>query len=680
MSAQYQTWKRRLKDINTRSVLKRSLSSLAGASSIWKRVTFKRHRAPQLEAIGNTLLDLSGSSEGEFIALGERLLSFHLRTTEMSQLSSSVTQLLSSEEVSGAARVFQSVISQIKEFENNSGRSVHLLGDVLENLSGMLNHLEGFQKIVMFLRVLCISIRMETARIGRDENGMGILADEVAKMIGDIESRHRQLLEGAESLVHLIRQTTARVRSLESMRNAHAEVIFDHTLSCLRTLGDKQARSSAFAADTAAHYHAIAGSIGEIVTSMQFHDITRQRLEHTAHALLDQSNTLLARSGENNEAGSGGNGTGLMKWVPKIRGFEGSDSLALTADLCELQAAQLSQATDEFVHAVDSIVANLKNISYSVSEISSKNSEFVKTDASDNTCVSDLQSGVSSILSGLREYGAIEREVSGAMDIAGKTLSDLSQYAEGIRAIGVKMKLIALNAIVKASQLGDGGGSLGVLAESIHKLSIDSGSCIQSVTQSLDSISTASSNLSSQAVSHNSEPGGEIDTIVRALEGPVDALRSADQSAVSILAQLNEQGRALSDDINLSASRITVHNRFEEQAGPMADQLLEIAEFSHSLVRKPPRSSASNQLAAIQSSYTMESERLIHESVLTGKQKPDRIAARDSAGEAAGIEQGDISSGPALLMEDAPVSSPCTNKQEEVDKDEEDFGDNVELF
>lgn len=679
MSAQYQAWKRRLKDIDASSLLKQSLSALFAATSVWRRASFKKNSALQLNAIGNTLLDLSGSSESEFIALGEKLLSFHLRTTEMSRLSSSVTQLLSSDEVSGASEVFQSIISQIKDLEKNSGRSVQILADVLENLSAMLNHLEGFQKIVMFLRVLCISIRMETARFGQDENGMGILADEVAKMIGDIESRHRQLVDGAESLVNVIRQTTARVRSLESIRNTHAEIIFDHTLSCLRALGDKQARSSALAADTAAHYDDIARSIGEIVTSMQFHDITRQRLEHTAHALLGQSETLLAHSAGNGED-KGADVAGLMRWIPKIRCSEWSNRIAMTGDLCELQAAQLSQATDEFVSAVDNIVENLKNIACSVSEISAKNSDFVSADASDNTCVSDLQSGVSSILSGLREYGAIEREVSGAMDIAGQTLSDLCHYAEGIRAIGARMKLIALNAIVKASQLGDGGGSLGVLAESIHKLSIDSSSCIQSVTQSLDSISTASSTLSSRAVSDNREPCSEIDTIVGALEGPVNALRSADQSAVSILAQLNEQGRALSDDINLSASGIRVHNLFEELSGPMTIQLREMAKSSDSVAGKTRNPLASNELIAIQSSYTMESERLIHESVLNEKQKADEIEAHDPPGETSLPEHSGTPTSPSLLQGENPANGPCLDQQEKTDKDEEDFGDNVELF
>lgn len=660
-----------MKILNARLLFRRFLPILTAATSIWKSKSFGGHCAGRLEAIGHTLLDLSGSSESEFIALGEKLMAFHQRTTEMSRLSSSVTELLSCNEVSGASQIFQTVFSQVKEFEKNSGRSVQLLDEVLENLSATLRNLDGFRKLVMFLRVICIAIRMETARLDHDENGMGILADEVAKMIVDIDSRHSQLLEGTESLIHLVRQTSVRLKSLESVRNTHAEAIFDHTLSCLRALADKQARSAALAADTAAHYDDIATSIGEIVTSMQFHDITRQRVEHMANALLKHSSTLRAQSPED-QAESADIAAGIGKWAQRRHAAQWSNRIVLTGDMCELQAAQLDQAMDEFVGAVEKIVGNLEYISTSVSGISCKNSEFARTEAADNTCVADLQSGVTSIMSSLREYGAIESEVSNAMDTVGKTLSDLCRYAEGIRAIGARMKLIALNAIVKASQLKEGGESLGVLAESIHKLSIDSGRCIQSVTHSLEAINNASSNLSSTA-SDSSKPGTGIDTIANTLEGPVNILRNADHSAISIMDQLNEQGRALSRDIDQSASGIMVHHLFQELASPITLELRNMAESSRSLADGAAKPREKDRLDALQSCYTMESERLVHGSVLSGDEKTNQVEAIDAADEACHSQTGTIQPGPAASIGDL-------EKREETHKDEEDFGDNVELF
>jgi len=73
----------------------------------------------------------------------------------------------------------------------------------------------------------------------------------------------------------------------------------------------------------------------------------------------------------------------------------------------------------------------------------------------------------------LSAYGAANRELSAVMNSVGDTLQDMSAYSGDIEGIGAQIRLIALNAIVKASHMGLEGASLAVLAEAVHNLSVE---------------------------------------------------------------------------------------------------------------------------------------------------------------------------------------------------------------
>lgn len=661
------------------SLLAESAKRIVSPLHLWKRLSFAPRLAAQLESIGSDLNALAGSSESDFLALGEKLQEFHLRTAEISQLSSSIAELLSSTEVSGAAEAFDSIFDKAKQFKLRSKTTVEILGEVVRNLSELLDHMEGFRKIVLFLRVLCVSTRIETARI-EGEEGLEIVAEDIAGMIGSIELHHHQLIEGAETLINLTRQTLGRIRSLETVRESKAEIIFDHTLTCMNKLREQRARSSALATETALRYREIAGNIGEIVTCMQFHDITRQRVEHAASAILSISGpTRMA----GHCGGENGRATGLH-WFTRIREKAGPSRFGMIGEVCELQSVQLRLANEELIAAVESIIRNLRQIASNISDIAKTTHEMAGFAETRNTHLPEIERGISSILDGLKDYGESESEVSEAMNTAGETLGHLCQFAENIKAIGSKMKLIALNAIVKASKMKEGGGPLGKLADAIHQLSIESDGYIQSVTRSLAKISDASAKLSSEKCMVASRTLIDLESMASSLEHPLKALRSADTAAVSLLTKMDERAFKLAEDIGLTTSETTVHHGLARQLNSMADQLSQAAAKTIHDGTRNTKYASEGYLQAIKATYTMESERLVHESLIN-KGAPEKapgtratISDRTDMIHVIAAEDKPL----AVQQEDANLDNRqiCSNSGEEKTVDENEFGENVELF
>ena len=100
--------------------------------------------------------------------------------------------------------------------------------------------------------------------------------------------------------------------------------------------------------------------MAEVVESMQFHDITRQRLEHARDALKE----LPEKISNNRKTGSVRQRLYLLlqkksvgdSAIAKIK-YEEVD---LIADTCDLQTDQLRSSRDGFVAAVVRILESLK--------------------------------------------------------------------------------------------------------------------------------------------------------------------------------------------------------------------------------------------------------------------------------------------------------------------------------
>ena len=262
-----------------------------------------------LLALANDLESLGKSTEGEFLSIGEKLQDFYQRAGDISKISSTVARLMSGEELGTAIEGFRNVVDRMKRLEGESRRNTKTLRDVLENLARLNRHVDGFHKTIRHLRVLCVSTRIESARLGDRDAGFETLADEVGKLSLEIENRCFQLLASSDSLSQLIGQTLAKVLDLETAQQTQAGIVFDKTMSSLESLLERHALSATGAGQISTRYEAVSQRIGEIVSSMQFHDITRQRIEHVQQAL----------AGLDPHEQSAGNGERRKRWRISIR-------------------------------------------------------------------------------------------------------------------------------------------------------------------------------------------------------------------------------------------------------------------------------------------------------------------------------------------------------------------------
>ncbi|MFZ0942774.1 MAG: methyl-accepting chemotaxis protein [Syntrophobacteraceae bacterium] len=601
-----------------------------------------------LRALGSDLESLGKSTEGEFLAIGEKLQGFYQRAVEISKISSSVANLMSGEELGAVIEGFRNVIERMKRLEGESRRNTETLRDVLENITHLNHQVEGFRNAIRRLRVLCVSTKIESVRLVDKETGFDALADEVGTLSFEIENRCFQLLASSESLNRLIGHTLSKVLDLEATQQTQAGIVLDKTMSSIESLLEKHGLSAGAAGQISTRYEAISLRIGEIVTSMQFHDITRQRIEHVQQALAG----LCAHE---RPAGNGGQHED-GRWAGK--------HLRLVGNVSALQAAQLHHAREELVSAVNKILDNLSALADLVKEIAQETSRMAgAADETGHSFLTGVEAGFSSATSALKTYGEADRELSLAMGSAGGMLGEISAHTGGIESIGEKIKLIALNAAVKACHLGDQGATLGVLAEAIHQLSVETCRRTENASHALRSITSASESLCADANASGTEKSGEMEFIGEALRTQLQTLHDVNQGIVSLLTRMNLDGLSLSEDIRKTIDEVHVHRRVDLVISNVASGLEEIAASSQSKWPAEDRADRAESTKTLRAAYTMQGEREVHNRVVERKTNPAEKLHEDA-----------VNSLRSGGMENEKTGG------ESGKADEEDLGENVEFF
>jgi methyl-accepting chemotaxis protein len=575
--------------------------------------------------------DMNRSTEEQFLTLGSRLQSLYQDVKEISKIAETAAELMSGDRITTSIDGLRHVLTRVEYLESESQRHAEMLKQILETLDAVSLSLTGFQKFVQKLNVFCTTTRIESARLGDSNIGFDTLADDIKKLAGSIESKCSNILKGLDTLGSLIRQNLSKVLQAETMQRGQTRTILDQTQSGLTSLIEKHDLSLSTARHISTQYTELSRLMGEIVQSIQFHDITRQQIEHVAQALRVMSEV-----------------------APSA--FEPSN----LADVCDLQTIQLRHASQELNGAVTEIVSDLHAVAERIVSMTHESMQITDCgNEAGKSFLCSMEGRLFSISAVLHEYGEVRHDVSDAMNQISGAIEGISSFVSEIERTGFAIKLIALNAIVKAAHIGEQGAAFGVLADAIHHLSFDTDSQTRLISDTFESITVSAKQLAAKESSEDGELVESADQLAMNLDRYKSTLGEANESLVSQMAFMDKAEKKLLQRIEISTAGIDVHKKVADISADVASELQRLVTDWRGLA--PGGGEPGNEeqkaklLKALEESYTMNSERQVHHSV-AGSRTPESSGSSRPHTE---------SRGPDEVGEDEA---------------EEDFGDNVELF
>lgn len=595
--------------------------------------TFAEWRS-MIAPLADTLALIAGTTETEFLQIGSQLQDFHLRSSEITTLANSLVESVSGEKVQAVIFRLRQMMSDMEEYlssaREQSRKSFQTLSHIQLLLGQVSQPLEGFQKMTKTLRMLGISTKIESSRLGEMGAGFLTLAIDVEKLSRLVTEKSAAILGHRQVLTTMINNNLQFVRRNETDQDSQLKGVLSSTSANLEELVAVNSSCSCFGAMISSISSEVSGNISEVVASMQMHDMTRQQVEHVIEALQCLVSRLETQADD--------------ETPESVR-----NKIVDIGDTCELQSAQLRHASSELHDSVLSIIDNLREVANKQSSMAGETFSTTGIVDSAGESFSDaISNGLATVTGVLAACARADRDTAATLQRVAETMQEITGFVTDIENIGSEINLIALNAQIKAAHTGDKGAALGVLAEAIKRLSVDAVNQTGTLSDILLLINSSTANLFSEATEKTERISARVEVMENDLGTILAALGEINGHLGDMLGGLSERVGQLTEDITRATGGIDVHTRVRMLSSQVERTLDRVVEESRE--REPVGSRFGKDLLRMNERYTMESERRIHKA-MEQKQKGD----------------------PTNLFLHAPT-------QNTVSGGSSGFGDNIDLF
>ncbi len=509
----------------------------------------------------------------------------------------------------------------------------------LENINAGTGYLaqlcaicERMKKSSYFLNIVGLNISVEGSR-SRDALDMfGDFGQEIKGLAGKIGKISATIHDDSKKVqadqLAVFRDITEGMKTFDELSES--------TKNAVQLAREKMESISRLASKTletaGSHAREISGIVGEIVMSIQFHDIARQQVEHIISALGDVSSQWDASNG----------GVQAPETEKKGRAYR----------ILTLQTAQLKQVKAEAQRVHETMEDAFGRLGAKVDLLM----ENVGASRSDYLGGESLEQGVRQFQQDLEKLSQIlakgqelEARISKTMEDSSQAVSTLSQYTDQVSNINIDLQYKAINAIIMTSKLGDKGATLEVLARNVRDLSNDSNTLVKEVLEVIASI-TGLAGLSGPDPSGQKEDAGHSDSLETSMDKGISRISNAYEQYKHHCDTSENMSARIVESIETTRVKldfIPEWIRGSAQVLESLETLLGTLEPWKEMAQNLPADTEDE----IAQRYTMESERRIHEQ-FTG-------AGEDMEGEP---------------VEEAGDQDPSSDHQEDG------LDDNIELF
>ncbi len=601
-----------------------------------------RERLRDLRSHIEILQTIVSSTEQEFLSIGENIQVFHRRANEISRAASQIAVKISGGEMDSLREEFNRISSVVEHLSGGMRQEKNTICIILDHLRALGQPLSAFERIVRNLSALCNFIRIEVARLGLKDAEFFKLSEDVGRLAALIGQIINTLSEQVRSAVSSLDHQVIFIENYDARQKIEEKEILDKIESSLSAIAEKNVESSGMIHELSRAWERISNSIGEVVSSLQFHDITRQRVEHVRDALLEVCRRLDIRGEKKGNFGLIG-----QPYRNLISAPSGIDPAEVTGTLA-LQAAQLEGADRDLIGAVERILQSLRLIAKEATAISG---EITATTGSSGTgkdsFLVQMEKDVQGLADTASDVARIRRDLAAAMTSLSQTAAGMSVFLKDMEKIGIEMQRLAINARIHSAHLGDQGNTLGVLAENIHHLSLTTSSMVGQITSDLHAVVESADKLDGMAIAAGD---GRLASVHEKFIMMIAPLKQIETEIEALMPQIEQPGVLLAGDIERLLMNVHIHQEMSSALTTVAVYLRKESVRWNTVGSKKITGSKTGLLRELKAKYTMHREHQTH-----------AVATREPV----------VSALPAVKA--APVAAhPATDSGE--------LGDNVELF
>lgn len=555
-----------------------------------------------LERVIQDLEALNRSTERDFLAVGEKLGDFRSTANQISSDMAAITELISGEHGRNAAQALNRTLEHVERTGGCIEQSCEALTSVREFSAQIRRGFSGLPNMVSIFRTLCTLTRVETARLGGEGADLGHLTAEVRPLSESIQSSGERVLEASRCLDQEVHSAIRAGDELRTLKAKEMPALIASVLASVQSLDQRRQFALQSSRRQTAQYVAICEALDSLVGSIQFHDITRQQVEHVALALRQ----LRSACGESGKFGEG----------PAHR----------TA-VVTLQSSQLAEAARVFASSIDHMQRELETIGQRVENASQSVRELMGISGDDhNSFFVNMENQFSAIVKMLGTCQTAQAEMHGTAAALKQNIGGMRDSVAEIRGTEIQIQRISTNATIRAIHLGGAGVALNKIAEVMQRLALESNGRTEEVAAMLDGMNEAAARVA-PAETPCAQPVETTATsstngVVEEMQKALGELHSSSESSFRRVEDIATLGSRLAQEIGAIRAGFSAGRLFAEAADRVHRELHALGAQDRAASLDDLGADASEHLDALAKTYTMQRQRDVHEAIVGGASRP----------------------------------------------------------
>jgi hypothetical protein len=433
-----------------------------------------RGSASDVKPVLGQLENLNRRTEQDFLTVGNALMELSSSARRIAADMSLLTELISGAQGRAATAALERVAEHSRAMQVRIESNGQALGK-LRDLSGRLRQgFCGLTNRVATYRTLCTLTRIETSRLGSSGGDFGDLADQVRPLSEAIQASGEALVEAASVLDESVDSSLRKVEGLRARQLRELPRLVATAGEGMRAFARRRAQAAEASIRQSAEYETLCAAVDDLVRAIQFHDITRQQIEHVGEALR------LTLSGSRP-----------------------------TRALLLLQASQLESAGRVFASAVEGIEGDLNAVATRLQSMAEACRSLLGVEESEKASFFlRMQGCFAEILQAVTACATAGAEMTLAARAVEEPVERMRVSIGEIRSIETRVQRIAINATIRAAHLGTAGDPLSAIADAMQRMLVASSATTDDAAGHLAAIGEEERSLTSREAFGDAEESG----------------------------------------------------------------------------------------------------------------------------------------------------------------------------